>query len=124
MDHLLIIDDLVVGDIIDVKYTIQSEPSTQIQRWTLQYDYPVKESSVTYLLPKVFTYNSVVTDKTYFTNQTKLDSTLRVAKGKIELVGVRNNFKNIPAFREEPYAPQPIESRPACLFTLSDFSLG
>ena len=124
MDHLLIINDLAVGDTIDVTYTIQSQPSTQIQRWTLQYDYPVKESSVTYLLPKVFTYNTVITDKVYFTDQTTLDSTLRLAKGKIDLVGVRNEFKNIPAFREEPYAPQPIESRPACLFTLSDFSLG
>ena len=124
MDHLLLLDDLELGDTIDVHYTIQSKPSTHIHRWTLQYDYPVGESTVTYLLPKVFTYDTWITDETFLTGQSKIDSTLRLSRGKIELVGIKNEFKNIPAFREEPYAPQPIQSRPACLFTLSDFSVG
>ncbi len=123
IDHLLQLDDLLVGDTIDVKYTILSKPSTNTQRWTVQYDFPVRESLVSYVIPEAFTYHANLTDQTYLTSNSTIDSTLRLRRGRIELTGVINKFENIPAYRVEPFAPPPIESKPAALFTLSDFSV-
>ena len=124
MDHLLQLEDLLAGDTIDVKYKIQSDPSTNTQRWTLQYDFPVRESTVTYIVPKVFSYSSSIPDKSYLIKQSTVDSTLRLSRGRVELKGITNRFANIPAYRDEPFAPQPIVAKPTVLFTLTDYSLG
>ncbi len=125
IDHLLVIDDLRQYDTIDVRYTIKAEPSVHTYRWTVQYDYPVKESRVTYLVPKVFHSEITTTDEdqTYLKTQMTFDSTYRIPQGRIELRGLSHHYFDIPAYRAESFAPAAIESKPASLFALTEFSL-
>ncbi len=123
-EHLLVLSELRVFDTIHVKYTIQSELSTEIQRWTVQHTYPVQESKVSFLVPEIFGYEDYISDRSHLVSEIAKDSTLRLDRGRIPLKGLTLTFRDIPAYLSEPLAPSETVQRTSYFFAVTQFSLG
>lgn len=123
-EYICRFDNLQVGDTIEVSYSIKSVASTEIIRWNLQQAYPVKESVFEFLVPEVTVYNDHITDGQYLVSETLLDTTFIIERSRIPSKGLKFIFKDIPAYVEEPLAPDLIETRAAVLFSISDLLIG
>ncbi len=119
-DYLLTIEELQIGDTLDISYTILSEPRLKIYRWDFQYAYPVLRSELQLLVPEAITFVDKLSDVSYLKSETALDTIISIARAKAQLKGVRVVCENIPGYREEPLAPYLVETRPAYLVSLTN----
>lgn len=123
-EYLHTFPELKVGDTISVRYSVKSQPNTDIIRWQLQHAYPVQTSIFEFMLPEVALYADHLTDGQYLESEKLLDTTFIVERSRIPSKGVQFTFRNIPAFVEEPLAPELNETRPMVLFSIMDLLLG
>ncbi|MDH3652240.1 MAG: hypothetical protein OEQ53_21305, partial [Saprospiraceae bacterium] len=84
-----------------------------------QYAYPVKRSEVQFLLPEAISYVDYLTDASFTKVEAAIDSVILVEQAKAQLKGVRLICENIPGYREEPFAPYLVETRPAYLIAIT-----
>ena len=123
-ENLLVVNELRVYDTVCVKYSIQSDLSTDIQRWTVQHMYPVKESKISFLVPEIFEYEDFISNRSQLVSEIATDSTLRLDRGRIPLKGLTLTFRDIPAYALEPLAPAETVQRTSYFFAVTQFSLG
>jgi hypothetical protein len=123
-EYLCMLPGLRVGDTISVSYRIHSKPGTDITRWSIQHAYPVKSSIFEFMVPEGCIYHDHITQSTYLFREEAIDTTYVVGRSRIPSKGLRLTFQDIPAYIEEPLAPDLSVSRPAVLFAISDLVMG
>ncbi len=128
-EYILTADDLDVRDTLEISYTIHSDVTAKMHLWRLQYAFPVKESEISFLFPKTFSYADHITDRSYIVQEMALDSVFDVGRnglvrGKIPLHGKKVSFADIPPYVQEPFSPELIEIRPTHILNLTEAFVG
>ncbi len=123
-EYICRLTDFGIGDTIEIHYSIKSKPNADIVRWDIQHAYPVKSSTFQFIVPVGCIYHDHLTQSTYLFKEEVLDTTFVIERSRIPSKGLRLTFTEIPAYVEEPFAPDLNEIRPAVLFAISDLVLG
>lgn len=122
-EYIGTLQNLSVGDTLEVQYRTLSLPSTEIYRWEIQHRYPVDSSVVEFLLPVSATYYDHLTDSRYLAKEEALSSRLRLSRGTIPLKGLRVHFADIPPLPNEVLGPEGDHVKPALLFQIAKLYL-
>jgi hypothetical protein len=123
-EYICQVSNLRLNDTIKVSYVTNSEPHTNLIRWSIQQSFPVLESKFQFLLPEGTVYHDHITNSKYLTTELPIDTTLRLGRVKVPLKGLSLTFRNIPASADEPFAPALVQTQPAVLLTITDMYIG
>jgi hypothetical protein len=114
--------DVHEGTIVEYSYVLEMKDASSIGwlvPWKFQHTIPVMESSLTVVYPEYFIYKTNITGNPMMVQSETSSRPLRFGSYQTTQRSIRWYAKNLPAFRNEPYAKSYTENLTRLTFELS-----